>query len=123
MKLDELLELGKEPPEKVEVEGAGPVYLQTPTAGDFERIQSQHALLQDAEAGTPSTGLVCETIAAVLVEKNGSRVVEKGNESELEKMHPEIFASLYGAALKKIFPNLFNSEKPGDPTQEKKENS
>ena len=123
MKLEELLELGKEPPEKVEVDGVGAVYLQTPTAGDFERIQSQHALLQDAKAGTPATELVCETIAAVMVDKSGKRTVEKGKESQLAEMNPDVFASLYGAALKKIFPDLFNADKVGDSTQEKKESS
>ena len=123
MKLEELLEIGKEPPEKVEVEGVGAVYLQTPTAGDFERIQSQHAQLQDAKAGTPSTGLVCETIASVLVDKNGKRTVELGKEKQLEEMTPDVFASLYGAALKKIFPNLFDTDKAGDATQEKKASS
>ena len=123
MKLEELLELGKEPPEKVEVEGVGVCYLQTPTAGDFERIQSQHAMLQDAEAGTPGTALVCETIASVLVDKHGTRTVELGKEKQLEEMNPDVFASLYGAALKKIFPSLFGGDKAGDTTEEKKESS
>ena len=123
MKLEELLELGKEPPEKVDIEGVGPVYLQMPTAGDFERIQSQHAQLQDSGAGTPSTALVCETIAAVLVDKNGKRTVEVGKEKELEETHPDVFAALYKAALTKIFPNLFDTDRPGDTTQEKKGSS
>ena len=85
--------------------------------------QSQHAQLQDAKAGTPSTGLVCETIASVLVDKNGKRTVELGKEKQLEEMNPDVFASLYGAALKKIFPNLFDTDKAGDATQEKKASS
>ena len=38
-----------------------------------------------------------ETIATVLVDKNGKRTVEVGKEKELEETHPDVFAALYKA--------------------------
>ena len=72
MKLEELLELGKEPPEKVGIEGVGPVYLQMPTAGDFERIKPARTVTR--QRGRRLNHTCVQNDAAVLVDKNGKRL-------------------------------------------------
>lgn len=84
-----------------EVDGVGLCYFRHPTMAEWHEITVAHQELGDGKAAP--TDLICKTIATVLVDEEGKRVVDAVQAKKLAEGDPKVVMTLYQAAVSVAF--------------------
>ena len=105
MRKDDLLQVGKRPVEKVDVEGVGECWFRQPSAGEWEPVMTGLCTFhrESGGVGVPSSKLMAKAVAAVLANPDGSVMFTEREQGKLLEMAPETLAHLFSAAMEHCY--------------------
>lgn len=101
MTFDNLLEkIAPRPAVTADVRGVGVCHFRHPTVQEWHGITTEHQACGDRAA---PLGLVCRTIALVLVDEDGKRIMTDDQARRLHDADPAAVMALYEASVKVAF--------------------
>lgn len=91
--------IGSPAPKRVEIPGYGEAYLRSPSFGEWYPLMVEQ---KKHEGQLLPQDLVAKTIAAVLADSEGNRLVQPGNEQSILEQPPKFVMALFTACMQQM---------------------